>query len=51
VAQTWRAPLTADSLKRYNADIRFIAYDRTKSSEVHQKDLTDSVLLLDRQAT
>jgi hypothetical protein len=51
VAQTWHAALAADSLKRYNADIRFIAYDRAKSSEVHQKDLTDAVLLLDRQTT
>jgi hypothetical protein len=50
-AQTWRAPLGADSAKRYDADIRFIAYDRAKSSEVHQKGITDAVLLLDRQAS
>jgi len=49
-AQTWKVPLGVSSPKTYSADIRFIAYDRTKSSELHQKDLVDPVLLLDRQA-
>ncbi len=49
-ALTWKVPLGASSPRSYNADIRFIAYDRSKSSELHQKDLLDPVLLLDRQA-
>jgi hypothetical protein len=30
----------------YDADVRFITYDRSKSAEVHQKNLSDKQLIL-----
>jgi hypothetical protein len=51
--QVWSIPqYAADSPKKYDLDVRFFAFDRTKSSELHLKDLKDTSYYLDRsQAT
>jgi hypothetical protein len=46
--QTWRVALKDNSPRTYNADIRFIAYDRTKNSQVSRQAINEQVLLLDR---
>ena len=33
---------------KYNADIRYIAYDRSKDSEVHERQIDSDVYVLDR---
>ena len=52
--QTWKVPLRADGTLDYDVDIRFIAYDRTKNTEVHTHPVSNksskTVLLLDRAA-
>ncbi len=47
-AVTWRVGRSDPSLDSYDAHIRFIAYDRTKSSEVSRRQIRDQVLVLDR---
>jgi hypothetical protein len=49
-AQTWRVPLAAGALDKYDVDIQYRAWDPSKSSEVHLKDVADQILLLDRQS-
>jgi hypothetical protein len=49
-AKTWKVARKDRALDRYDADIRYIAFDRTKSSEVHLRQIDDEVLLLDRAA-
>lgn len=48
--QTWRVGKRNGGPDRYDADIRYIAYDRTRSSEVHLQQIEDQVLVLDRAA-
>jgi hypothetical protein len=48
--QTWRVDRRDKSFDRYDAGVRYIAYDRAKSSEVHLTQIDDQVLLLDRAA-
>jgi hypothetical protein len=49
-SQTWRVGRRPESAGRYDANIRYIAYDRAKSSEVHLQQIEDQVLVLDRAA-
>jgi hypothetical protein len=49
-AQTWRVPRRDRQLGRYDVRIRFVAYDRSKSSELTLSQVDDQVLLLDRAA-
>jgi hypothetical protein len=47
--QTWSVPqYAADSPRRYDIDVRYFAYDRSKTSEQHQKDVEDATFYLDR---
>jgi hypothetical protein len=46
--KTWRVARKDRTLDRYDVDIRYVAYDRSKSSEVHLRQVNDQVLLLDR---
>jgi hypothetical protein len=51
VQQTWSIPqYSAGSPKQYDLDVRFFAWDRTKSSELHLKNVTDANYYLDRSA-
>jgi hypothetical protein len=47
-AQTWKVARKDSTLDRYDADIQYIAYDRSKSSQTHLHQIDDQVLLLDR---
>lgn len=46
--QNWRVALKDNSPRKYDADIQYIAYDRTKNSQVPRRGIDDQVLLLDR---
>lgn len=48
--QTWSVDRRDPTRGQYDVDIRYVAYDRTKSSEVHLRQIGDKVLLLDRTA-
>jgi hypothetical protein len=48
--KTWKVARKDRMLDRYDADIRYIAFDRAKNSEVHLHQIDDQVLLLDRAA-
>jgi hypothetical protein len=48
--RTWRVARKDRALDRYDVDIRYVAYDRSKSSEVSLRQVNDQVLLLDRDA-
>jgi len=51
--QTWKVPLRPGASLDYSAGVRFVAYDRTKSSEQQRtiaNTATKTVLLLDRSA-
>jgi hypothetical protein len=48
--QTWSVDRRDPARGQYDADIRYVAYDRSKSSEVHLRQIADKVLLLDRVA-
>jgi len=48
--QLWKVGRRDHNADKYDVDIRYIAYDRAKSSEVHQRQVQDQVLLLDRSA-
>jgi hypothetical protein len=48
--RTWRVARKDRTLDRYDADIRYVAYDRSKNSEVQLRQVNDQVLLLDRDA-
>jgi hypothetical protein len=48
--KTWRVARKDRTLDRYDADIRYVAHDRSKDSEVHLRQVNDQVLLLDRNA-
>jgi hypothetical protein len=43
--QSWSMPVGAAGA-HYDADVRFITYDRTKNAEVQQKNLSDKQLIL-----
>ncbi|MFI5099123.1 MAG: hypothetical protein ACHQE5_01190 [Actinomycetes bacterium] len=47
---TWRVGLRESSPNQYAVEIRYVAYDRTKNSEVDVASAQDPVLVLDRQA-
>lgn len=49
-SQTWRVGLKDPARVKFDADIRYIAYDRSKSSELHLREVADQVLVLDRAA-
>ena len=46
--QVWRAPRHDSTLNTFDMDVRFIAYDRSKSSELHLKQLDQTTIVLDR---
>ena len=46
--RSWRVPRQDPALGKYDAKIRYIAYDRTKNSEVQLRQIEDQVLVLDR---
>jgi hypothetical protein len=52
--QTWKVPLRANGTLDYDLDVQYVAYDRTKNSEVHDHPHANksakTVLLLDRSA-
>ena len=48
--KTWRVARKDRALDRYDADIRYVAHDRSKDSEVHLRQVNEQVLLLDRNA-
>ena len=43
--QSWSMPIGADGA-RYDADVRFVTYDRSKSAEAKQTNLSDKQLIL-----
>ena len=49
--QIWNVPqYAANSPRQYDVDVRYFAYDRTKTSEQHLKDVKDDTFYLDRSA-
>lgn len=46
--QTWRVGRSPSAAATYDARIRYIAFDRTKSAEIELAGQTDQVLVLDR---
>ena len=46
--QVWRAPRHDSTLNTFDMDVRFIAYDRSKSSELHLKQIDQTTVVLDR---
>jgi len=49
-SQTWKVARAPDGSNKYDAHVRYIAYDRSKSSELDLKQIEDQVLVLDRSA-
>ncbi|MGH8531302.1 MAG: hypothetical protein ACREV1_00900 [Gammaproteobacteria bacterium] len=47
-AQVWAVDVRDPRSATYAADIRYVAYDRAKNSELHLRQLSDQVLVLDR---
>lgn len=47
-AQEWKVARSNRSLNRYDAHIRYVAHDKTKSTEVTLEQIDDQVLLLER---
>ena len=50
LTQEWKVARSDRTKNRYDAHIRYVAYDRTKSSEVQLDQIDDQVLLLERTA-
>ena len=48
--QEWKVARSDRTKNRYDAHIRYVAYDRTKNSEVQLDQIDDQVLLLERTA-
>jgi hypothetical protein len=48
-AQTWKVGRRNAALGKYDVDIQYRAYDRTKSSRVQQTQIEGPVLILDRE--
>ena len=46
--QVWEVSRAPGGPSKYNADIRYIAYDRSKDSEVHERQIDQDVYVLDR---
>jgi hypothetical protein len=46
--QTWRVAIEPTSPRTYNIDIRYVAYDRTKNSQISRRAVEGDTLLLDR---
>ena len=47
---TWIVPRQDTSKSKYSVRIRYVAFDRTKNTEVSLQDVDQQVLLLDRMA-
>jgi hypothetical protein len=46
--KVWKVARKDPGRDAYDAEIRYIAYDRAKSSELHLEQIRDQVLVLDR---
>jgi hypothetical protein len=46
--QTWKVAIRPDSPKIYDVDIRYVAYDRTKNTQVTEQGASSDTLLMDR---
>ena len=47
-AQIWEVGRAPEGPRKYDIDVRYFAYDRSKSSEVHERQIDQEVYVLDR---